>query len=186
MLEQQSLPRIERVAYSDTHGSYEIEPLEEGYGVTIGNALRRILLSSLPGAAITARAHRRHPARVLGYPHVREDVTELMLNLKKVRLKYAGDEPMQIELDVAGAREVTAGDITVPTQVEIVNPDQYLLTIDDDDATLHAEFTVQRGKGYAPIDPAREHGHRARSRSTPSSRRFAASTTSSSGRASAR
>ena len=152
MLEQQTLPRIERVAYTETHGRYEIEPLEEGYGVTIGNALRRILLSSLPGAAITALRIDGIRHEFSDIPSVREDVTELMLNLKKVRLKYDGDEPMQIELDIAGAREVTAGDITVPTQVEIVNPDQYLLTIDDDDATLHAEFTVQRGKGYAPID----------------------------------
>jgi DNA-directed RNA polymerase subunit alpha len=75
-----------------------------------------------------------------------------MLNLKRVRLRYMGTEPIQIELDVAGAREVMAGDITAPTQVQIVNPEQYLLTIDDDDATLHAELTVERGKGYAPID----------------------------------
>ena len=176
MLEQQTLPRIERVAYSETHGRYEIEPLEEGYGVTLGNALRRILLSSLPGAAITALRIDGIRHEFSDIPHVREDVTELMLNLKKVRLKYDGDEPIQIELDVAGAREVTAGDITVPTQVEIVNPDQYLLTIDDDDATLHAELTVQRGKGYAPIDRART-WISGPSRSTPSSRRSAASTT---------
>ena len=152
LLEQLSLPRIERVAYSETHGRYEIEPLEEGYGVTLGNALRRILLSSLPGSAITALRIDGIRHEFADIPHVREDVTEVMLNLKKVRLKYNGEEPIQIELDVAGAREVTAGDITAPTQVEIVNPDQYLLTIDDDDASLHAEFTVERGKGYAPID----------------------------------
>lgn len=152
MLEQISLPRIERVAHSDTHGRYEIEPLEEGYAVTIGNALRRILLSSLPGAAITAIRIDGINHEFSDIPHVREDVTELILNLKKVRLKYSGEEPMQIDLDVAGAREVTAGDITTPTQVEIVSPDQYLLTLDDDDATFHAELTVERGRGYAPID----------------------------------
>lgn len=152
MLEQLSLPRIERVAYSETHGRYEIEPLEEGYGVTLGNALRRILLSSLPGAAITAVRIDGIRHEFSDIPHVREDVTEFMLNLKKVRLKYAGPDPMQIELDVAGAREVYAGDITVPTQVEVVNPDQYLLTVDDDSATVRAELTVERGKGYAPVD----------------------------------
>ena len=152
MLEKLSLPRIERVAYSETHGRYEIEPLEEGYGVTLGNALRRILLSSLPGAAITAVRIDGIRHEFSDIPHVREDVTEFMLNLKRVRLRYMGNEPIQIELDLAGAREVTAGDVTVPTQVEIVNPDQYLLTIDDDDATVHAELTVERGKGYAPID----------------------------------
>lgn len=83
MLEQQTLPRIERVAYSDTHGRYEIEPLEEGYGVTIGNALRRILLSSLPGAAITALRIDGIRHEFSDIPSVREDVTELMLNLKK-------------------------------------------------------------------------------------------------------
>ena len=152
MLDKLSLPRIERVAYSETHGRYEIEPLEEGYGVTLGNALRRILLSSLPGAAITAVRIDGIAHEFSDIPHVREDVTEVMLNLKRVRLRYMGTEPIQIELDVAGAREVTASDITAPTQVQIVNPEQYLLTIDDDDATLHAELTVERGKGYAPID----------------------------------
>lgn len=152
MLEQLSLPRIERVAYSETHGRYEIEPLEEGYGVTIGNALRRILLSSLPGAAITAVRIDGINHEFSDIPHVREDVTEVILNLKKVRLKYAGDEPIQVELDVAGARTITAADINVPTQVEVVNPDQYLLSIDDDDAAVHAELTVERGRGYAAIE----------------------------------
>src|SRR5438552_9544315 len=144
--------RIDCTSHSATHGRYEIEPLEEGYGVTLGNALRRILLSSLPGAAITAVRIDGIRHEFSDIPHVREDVTEFMLNLKRVRLRYVGNEPIQIELDVAGAREVTAGDVTVPTQVEIVNPDQYLLTINDDDATVHAELTVERGKGYAPID----------------------------------
>jgi len=152
LLEQLSLPRIEKVAHSETHGRYEIEPLEEGYGVTLGNALRRILLSSLPGAAITAVRIDGIHHEFSDIPDVREDMTEVMLNLKKVRVKYEGDEPIQVDLDVAGAREVLAGAITVPTQVEIVNPDQYLLTIDDDNASLHAELTIQRGKGYAPID----------------------------------
>src|ERR671932_1099512 len=108
LLEKLSLPRIERVAYSETHGRYEIEPLEEGYGVTLGNALRRILLSSLPGAAITAVRIDGIRHEFSDIPHVREDVTEFMLNLKRVRLRYMGTEPIQIELDVAGAREVMA------------------------------------------------------------------------------
>lgn len=154
MLEQLSLPRIERVAHSETHGRYEIEPLEEGYGVTLGNALRRILLSSLPGAAITAVRIDGIRHEFSDIPNVREDVTEVMLNLKKVRLKYAGADPMQIELDINRSGEVYASDITVPTQVEIVNPEQYLLTIDgpENQVDLHAEFTVERGKGYAPVD----------------------------------
>ncbi|HZS92622.1 MAG TPA: DNA-directed RNA polymerase subunit alpha [Chloroflexota bacterium] len=154
MLEQLSLPRIERVAHSETHGRYEIEPLEEGYGVTLGNSLRRILLSSLPGAAITAVRIDGIRHEFSDIPNVREDVTEFMLNLKKVRLKYTGNEPIQIELDIARPGEVYASDLIVPSQVEIVNPEQYLLTVDgpEDQIELHAEITVERGKGYAPID----------------------------------
>lgn len=152
MLEQLSLPRIERVAYSETHGRYEIEPLEEGYGVTLGNALRRILLSSLPGAAITAVRIDGIRHEFSDIPNVREDVTEFMLNLKKVRLKYSGADPIQIELDTNRPGEVYAGDLTVPSQVEVVNSEQYLLTIDGDNAALHVELTVERGKGYAAID----------------------------------
>src|SRR5919202_451290 len=145
LLEKLSLPRIERVAYSETHGRYEIEPLEEGYGVTLGNALRRILLSSLPGAAITAVRIDGIAHEFSDIPHVREDVTEVMLNLKRVRLRYMGTEPIQIELDVAGAREVMAGDITAPTQVQIVNPEQYLLTIDAIFAPVRrANYVIER------------------------------------------
>src|SRR5207248_2475159 len=104
--------------------------LEEGYGVTVGNALRRILLSSLPGAAITSVKIDGIRHEFSEIPSAREDVTEFLLNLKKVRLKSFTPGPLTLELDVRGAREVTAADITAPSQVEIVNPEQYLLTID--------------------------------------------------------
>jgi DNA-directed RNA polymerase subunit alpha len=144
--------RIECTSHTATHGRYEIEPLEEGYGVTLGNALRRILLSSLPGAAITSVKIDAIRHEFMDIPYAREDVTEFLLNLKKVRLKAYGPGPLTLELDVKGSREVTAADITAPSQVEIVNPDQYLLTLDTPEATLHAEFTVEQGKGYASID----------------------------------
>ncbi len=144
--------RIECTSHAATHGRYEIEPLEEGYGVTLGNALRRILLSSLPGAAITSVKIEGIRHEFTDIPDAREDVTEFLLNLKKVRLKSFSDTPITIELDVSGRREITAGDITTPSQVEIVNPDQYLLTLDSATGVLRAEMTVEQGKGYLGVD----------------------------------
>ena len=144
--------RIECTSHTETHGRYEIEPLEEGYGVTVGNALRRILLSSLPGAAITSVKIDGIRHEFSDIPYAREDVTEFVLNLKKVRLKSFATGPITLELDVQGAREVTAGDISVPSQVEIVNPDQYLLTLDGDEGMVRAEMTVEQGKGYLGLD----------------------------------
>jgi DNA-directed RNA polymerase subunit alpha len=144
--------RIEAVRSSTTHGRFEIEPLEEGYGVTLGNALRRILLSSLSGAAITSVKIEGIRHEFSDIPNVREDVTELVLNLKKVRLKSFSEQPVSIELDAQGAREVYAGDLIVPSSVEVVNPEQYLATLDTPDATLRAEMIVERGKRYLPMD----------------------------------
>jgi len=140
--------RIEATKLSATHGRFEIEPLEEGYGVTLGNALRRILLSSLPGAAITSVKIDGIRHEFSDIPNVREDVTEFVLNLKKVRLKSHIDQPVSIELDAHGQAEVTAADLQVPADIEIVNPDQYLVTLDAPDAALHAEMIVERGKRY--------------------------------------
>lgn len=137
---------------SATHGRFEIEPLEEGYGVTLGNALRRILLSSLSGAAITSVKIDGIKHEFSDIPHVREDVTELVLNLKKVRLKSFSEQPVSIEIDVRGAREVYASDLIVPSSVEVVNQDQYLATLDAPDATLRAEMIVERGKRYLSMD----------------------------------
>jgi DNA-directed RNA polymerase subunit alpha len=137
---------------SATHGRFEIEPLEEGYGVTLGNALRRILLSSLPGAAITSVKIDGIRHEFSDIPHVREDVTEFVLNLKKIRLKSYSEQPVSIELDVRGAREVTGADLQVPSSVEVVNPDQYIATLDSPDGALRAEMIVERGKRYLPMD----------------------------------
>jgi DNA-directed RNA polymerase subunit alpha len=144
--------RIEATKASATHGRFEIEPLEEGYGVTLGNALRRILLSSLSGAAITSVKIDGIRHEFSDIPHVREDVTEFVLNLKKIRLKSYSDQPVSVELDVHGAKEVTGGDLIVPSTVEVVNTDQYLASLDSPDAVLRAEMIVERGKRYLPID----------------------------------
>jgi DNA-directed RNA polymerase subunit alpha len=151
-----SLPRIECTTSSDSFARFEIEPLERGYGVTLGNALRRVLLSSLPGAAITA-------VHVDGIRHefsdiegVKEDVTEFILNLKKVRLRSFSEEPVHLSLDVSGESTVTAGDIRTSDLVEIVNPEQPLATLDRTNARLAAEIVVEQGRGYHDITDLRE------------------------------
>jgi DNA-directed RNA polymerase subunit alpha len=151
-----NLPRIECTTSSDTYARFEIEPLERGYGVTLGNALRRVLLSSLPGAAITA-------VHIDGIRHefsdidgVKEDVTEFILNLKKVRLRSFSEEAVHLSLDVNGEASVSAADIRTSDLVEIVNPDQYLATLDRASSRLAAEIVVEQGRGYHDITDLRE------------------------------
>ena len=151
-----SLPRIECTTSSDTYARFEIEPLEQGYGVTLGNALRRVLLSSLPGAAITAVQIDGIRHEFSDIPGVKEDVTEFILNLKKVRLRSFSDEPVHLTLDVQGEGEVTAGDIRTSDLVEIVNPEQHLAAIDQASAGLMVEVVVERGRGYHDISDLHE------------------------------
>jgi DNA-directed RNA polymerase subunit alpha len=126
------------------------EPLERGFGTTLGNALRRVLLSSLPGAAITS-------VRIEGVEHefstvagMKEDVTEFLLNLKEVRLRAFADRPARLFLEASGQGEVTAGQIQATADYEIVNPDQVLATLDTADASLVVDLEVQSGRGYQP------------------------------------
>jgi DNA-directed RNA polymerase subunit alpha len=151
-----SLPRIECTTSSDVYARFEIEPLERGYAVTLGNALRRVLLSSLPGAAITA-------VHIDGIRHefsdiegVKEDVTEFILNLKKVRLRSFSEEPVHLALEVTGEAAVTAADIRTSDLVEIVNPEQPLATLDRANARLAAEIVVEQGRGYHEISDLRD------------------------------
>jgi len=146
-----SLPRIETLQESATYAQFEIEPLQRGYGVTLGNALRRVLLSSLPGAAVTAVQIDNIRHEFSSIPHIREDVTEFVLNLKKVRFKSYTDEPVHVLLEAQGEGPVTAADIHVTDQVEVVNPDQRLATIDDSSGRLTAELVIERGTGYHDI-----------------------------------
>lgn len=150
-----SLPRIDCTNSADSYARFVIEPLERGYGVTLGNALRRVLLSSLEGAAITAVQIDGIRHEFSDIPGVKEDVTELILNLKKVRLRSFSDEPVHLSIDVQGEALVTAGNIEVSDQVEVVNPDQHLVTIDQASAGLVADVIVERGRGYKDITDQR-------------------------------
>ncbi|MBI3290270.1 DNA-directed RNA polymerase subunit alpha [Candidatus Microgenomates bacterium] len=137
----------ERVDY----GRFAIEPLEQGYGHTLGAALRRVLLTSLRGSAITTIKidKVKHPFSTM--QGVKEDVIEFLLNLKKVRIKYDGKSSVSLELDEKGSGEVKAGDIKTTAVVEIVNPDQHLATLSKE-AKLSADLTVETGTGFSPAD----------------------------------
>ncbi|MCD6519074.1 MAG: DNA-directed RNA polymerase subunit alpha [Anaerolineae bacterium] len=148
----QVLPKIECEASTQSYGRYAIGPMARGYGVTIGIALRRVLLSSLPGAAITS-------VRVIGVPHefttipgAKEDMTMLLLNLKKVRLVVHSEEPVRMRVSARGKSVLTAGDIECPADVEIVNPELKLLTLDSTDSDLEMELVAERGVGYSPAE----------------------------------
>ncbi|KQL41458.1 MULTISPECIES: DNA-directed RNA polymerase subunit alpha [Bacillaceae] len=146
-------PKIETVEISDDskYGKFVIEPLERGYGTTLGNSLRRILLSSLPGAAVTA-------IQIDGVLHefstvegVVEDVTTIILNVKKLALKIYSDEEKTLEIDVRGEGPITAADITHDSDVEVLNPDLHIATLAKD-AHLRMRLTARRGRGYIPAD----------------------------------
>jgi DNA-directed RNA polymerase subunit alpha len=143
-----SKPRV--VKEEDNKGIFEIDGLFPGYGHTLGNSLRRIILSSLPGAAITQ-------VKIDGVEHefstldgVKEDVITLLLNLRRVRLMMHGDEPMTISLKKTGPGPVTAADIECPTQVEILSPDQHICELTNKSTKLNIEMTVENGLGYVP------------------------------------
>ena len=142
---------VDEESHTQYYGKFSCEPLERGFGHTIGNALRRILISSLQGAAVTN-------VRMDGVLHefstingVMEDVSDIILNLKGVRLKYLGHDPALMTIDASGQGVVTAGDITVPPDVEILNPEHPVATLGPD-GHLRAELTVKTGKGYVTAD----------------------------------
>ena len=146
------LPKIECEASTQNYGRFAIGPMSRGYGLTVGLALRRVLLSSLNGAAITA-------VRVSGVPHeftvipgAKEDMTMLLLNLKQVRLISHSDEQVRMRVSARGKSVVTAGDIEAPADVDIINPELQLLTLDTLDSELEIELTVEKGMGYSPSE----------------------------------
>jgi DNA-directed RNA polymerase subunit alpha len=145
-------PKIEREAEARNYGKFIISPLERGYGVTLGNALRRVLLSSLEGAAVTSIRIADVQHEFSDIPGVREDVIRLMLQIKQLRMKLYDVDTARLHLEVRGSGVVTAGDIITPPEVEIVNPDLYLFTVDDKDAHFEMEMTVEHGRGYSPAD----------------------------------
>ncbi|MBP8857187.1 MAG: DNA-directed RNA polymerase subunit alpha [Anaerolineaceae bacterium] len=143
-------PKVEREDESRNYGKFVISPLERGYGVTLGNALRRVLLSSLDGAAVTSIQIPDVQHEYGEIPGVREDVIQVMLQIKQIRLLLHDVDSAHIHLEVHGAGEVTAADIVLPPEVEIVNPDLYLFSVDDKNAKLEIDMTVERGRGYLP------------------------------------
>jgi len=146
------LPKIEVEASSQNYGHFVVSPLESGYGITLGNALRRVLLSSLPGAAITSLRVSGIHHEFSAIPHVREDMTRLILNVKQIRLRAQGEDPVRIHVEVSSEGPITAGDLNCPPEVEIVNKDQYLLTADSNDVDIDIEMVVGVGRGYSPAE----------------------------------
>jgi len=145
-------PKIEREAESRNYGKFVIGPLERGYGITLGNSFRRVLLSSLEGSAVTSIRVADVQHEFSDIPGVREDVIRVMLQIKQLRMKLFDVDTARLHLEVHGSGSVTAADIIAPPEVEIINPDLYLFTVDDDDADLELELTVERGRGYSPAD----------------------------------
>lgn len=152
MLEMEK-PRIECVERNEeaNYGKFVIEPLERGYGTTLGNSLRRVLLSSLPGAAVTSIKIDGVLHEFSTIPHVVEDTTEIILNIKQMVVSYTGNERKIIRLEQTGPKKVTAGDIEPDAEVTILNPDLHIATLDEG-AKLNIEMTVERGRGYVSAD----------------------------------
>jgi DNA-directed RNA polymerase subunit alpha len=150
-----SLPNVVAVATATNYGRFAVGPLEAGIGITLGNALRRILLSSLPGSAVTSVRIQNVYHEFSCIPNVREDVTEIVVNVKGIRLRSYSERGVRLNLSKYGAGEVRAGDIELPANVELVNPELVLANLDGPDAHLEMELTVERGRGYVSFE-ARE------------------------------
>ncbi len=144
-------PNIECKKLTDNYGVFEVSPLERGYATTIGNSLRRILLSSLPGAAATSIKIDGIQHEFSTIPGVKEDVPEIILNIKKLAIKLYSDEPKTVYIEANGAGEITAGDIRTDSEVEIFNPELHIATLNED-AKLYMEITVAKGRGYISAD----------------------------------
>ncbi len=145
-------PHIVPVEVSPTFGRFMIEPLETGYGHTLGNSLRRVLLSSLPGAAVTSIKIDGVNHEFQDIPGVKEDVTEIVLNIKRLRVTSISDSPVEMRLDVAGEMVVTAAHIQAPASIEIINKDLHIATLDNPESRLSMVLVVERGKAYRPVD----------------------------------
>jgi DNA-directed RNA polymerase subunit alpha len=139
---------------TDVYARLIAEPLENGYGITLGNALRRVLLSSLEGAAIVRVRIDQVQHEFSTIAGMQEDTTEFLLNVKEIRLRALTNRPGTLELEAHGPGDITAGDLQVPADLEVINPELHLATLDSADARLTAEFTVELGKGYVPAGAA--------------------------------
>jgi len=152
-------PKIEYAELSDTYGKFIVEPLERGFGVTLGNALRRVLLSSISGAAVTSVKIENVLHEFSTIPGVVEDVTQVILNLKELSLKLHSDKPKLLRMDARGKKDVVAGDLQPDAEVEVLNPDLHIATLDGKTAHLAMELVVERGKGYVPAERHRKSEH---------------------------
>lgn len=151
----EAIPLPNKVQLVEQNGNryvFAMDPLYPGYGVTIGNALRRVLLSSMPGAAVTAVKIKWVDHEFSTVPNIKEDVIELILNLKQLRLKMHGSEPIRLFLKKKGEGAATAGDIKETDQVEIMNKDLHIATLDNKASDLDMEIIVQPGRGYVPVE----------------------------------
>jgi len=152
----QSIALPKKIDYKEgenpNHGIVTIEPCYSGYGVSLGNSLRRVLLSSLPGAAVVGVKIKGADHEFMALPHIKEDVLEIILNLKKLRLKVFSEEDVKLELKLHGKKEVKAGDITANSQVEIKNPELVIAHITDMAGSIEMEITVSQGRGYRPVE----------------------------------
>ncbi|MFV1948356.1 MAG: DNA-directed RNA polymerase subunit alpha [Anaerolineales bacterium] len=149
-------PKIERVAEARAYGKYEISPLERGYGITLGNALRRVMLSSMEGSSVTSLRITEIDHEYDTIPGVQEDVLRLMLNIKKLRLILHEGDLSNMHLEIKGEGVVTAADIVTPSEIEIVNPELYLMTVDGRKKPLTIELTVGKGRGYLPTEDRKD------------------------------
>jgi DNA-directed RNA polymerase subunit alpha len=150
-------PAVRKLETSANYGKFDIEPLDPGFGTTLGNTLRRVLLSSLWGAAVTSIQIDGVAHEFTAIPHVKEDVTEVILNIKKLRMKAFTEDPITLLLDVKGPAEVRASHVQATSDVEIVNPDLYICTLAAK-GHLRMELNVERGKGYVPAERNKREG----------------------------
>jgi DNA-directed RNA polymerase subunit alpha len=151
----EAIPLPNKVKLVEQNGKkyvFDMEPLYPGYGVTMGNAMRRVLLSSMPGAAVTAVKIKWVDHEFSTVPNIKEDVIEIILNLKQLRLRVHTSEPVRLTLNVKGEKEATAADIKATDLVEIVNPELHIATLDNKSSELDLEIIVQQGRGYVPVE----------------------------------
>jgi DNA-directed RNA polymerase subunit alpha len=146
------LPKVELDISTREYGRFIVSPLQRGYGTTIGNALRRVLLSSLPGAAVTAIRLSDAYHEYSDIPYVREDMIGLVLNVKRLRFRMVDGVPARVHVSAHGQGIVTGADVECPPDVEVMNPELYLFTVDSDDAEIYMEMVVERGVGYSPVE----------------------------------
>jgi DNA-directed RNA polymerase subunit alpha len=154
VLEETPKPEIRVLEAQDDYGKFSVEPLEPGYGITLGNPMRRVLLTSIPGTAVTWVKIDGTLHEFSTVPHMKEDVAEFLVNVKAIRLKSMADRPGKLRLEIAREGDVKAGDILVSSDFEIVNPDLHLATLDSPDAQFFVEFNVEQGSGYVPAGNA--------------------------------